>query len=167
MSSITTRQSTCQMNMMTSYKNSPITECGFGGGWWGYLSRRKRRYSEQSCWEPALNHGGREDSKKFLGAYAALWREHTHITWYRIAPPSCQRQEEPSGLRSTHLCVGEEGKEQLQLLHQHVGTAEMERQDMSPETETQRVAVNPFHKSSLEFAEQCMHGMTHILFILI
>lgn len=46
-----------------------------------YLSRRNLRYSEQSCWEPALNQGGREASKKFLGAYAALCRnpmQNTH-----------------------------------------------------------------------------------------
>lgn len=41
-----------------------------------YLSRRNLRYSEQSCWEPALNQGGRDASKKFLGAYAALCRNH-------------------------------------------------------------------------------------------
>ena len=58
--------------------------------------------------------------------------------------------------------MGEEGEEQLQLLHQHVGTAEMERQDVSPETETQRVAVNAFHNSSLECVEQCLHCMTCI-----
>lgn len=45
---------------------------------------------------------------------------------------------------NTDLCVSEEGEEQLQLLHQHVGAAELERQDVSPETEMQRVAVNPF-----------------------
>lgn len=46
-----------------------------------YLSRRNRRYSEQSCWEPTLNQGGRDASKKFLGAYAALCRKQTSTTW--------------------------------------------------------------------------------------
>ena len=51
--------------------------------WWsfhGYRSNRKRRYSEQSCWEPTVNQGGRVASKKFLGAYAALYgRQGTEI----------------------------------------------------------------------------------------
>lgn len=39
-----------------------------------YLSNKKRKYSEQSCWDPAVNQGGRDPSKKFLGEYAALWK---------------------------------------------------------------------------------------------
>lgn len=37
-----------------------------------YLSSRNLRYSEQSCWDRGVNHGGLEASKKILGAYASL-----------------------------------------------------------------------------------------------
>lgn len=37
-----------------------------------YLSSRNLRYSEQSCCDLAVNHGGLEASKNTRGAYASL-----------------------------------------------------------------------------------------------
>jgi len=64
--------------------------------------------------------------------------------------------------------VSEEGEEELQLLHQHVGAAEMEREDVSPETETQRGGglFNLFsHMTLIVCTTAWIVDNSHILFI--
>lgn len=81
-----------------------------------YLSRRNLRYSEQSCWEPTLNQGGRDASKKFLGAYAALCRENTFTThtamsscygkWYSNIPVYHPGKHKPECVQGRRRAAG-------------------------------------------------------------
>ena len=78
-----------------------------------------------------LNQGGRDTSKKFLGAYAALYRTHAHKhTESLIVIHHYNPQVTIFGINllrrgNTNLCVRKESKEHLKLFHQYVGTVQL------------------------------------------